>query len=644
MAKITFNDKGHIIPYGARDTQIWDLDINEIKAVVNENADLLTGLEGGYQGRLMIADTPTIDGYYQAGESGTFANAGGLVVDLSLGITFINVSATQTVFTKTVIPVTLIPTGSISSGNTFAVKGGDIYKAVLNTWSAAAFASGVRVSHLGKYWKSNAITLSTDVPSVSAKWVEELTSYAKSGGLIASGNLDAVSGNEVFIKTLQKSTFSEYSKQILNKNTCELGAVIFTNGSNSNSANWVRTAYLPISENTYYTGNGFSANNAGIAAFAFYGTSNVWISSVALNGNESITALSPPDAVWMRLTLANVADIGLTPTDNIIVNNFMLNEGQYNREYDSYDTEYVKSLSVKEDYPEYFYSLTPYTGTYAGTLVTHDIAEIYNHLGNGYYTQHLLQYQKLEYADYVSGDFEGGQVVRYAGAKLFKYVDGLMVDQSLLLIGTVESEFVVENTGWSGGYHGNEDLSKVYFIVNGEIINPLGTVSEFGAIKIMECDSFSYIQKSDLKKRSDKSIMANRSKLNSFVNGGYIVTTKLKWKQILTAIWAYAGLVAFRKNIGDRVISDTATIYTPIGNSLYLIDNALDVNKLLYSHSTNDVSGTVKNIISGVKNDTAFVRLWDRVSDTKYYRQTADFTTAVDELFETTTTVEIKHK
>jgi len=117
--KITWEDKEHILPYGTRENQVWDLDMNEIKTVVNANADSLAGLEGGYQGVLLIADTPTIDGYYLAGESGTYTNAGGLVVDLTDTITFINVSETQTVFTKTEIPLnTVTLTQSVTSGNT----------------------------------------------------------------------------------------------------------------------------------------------------------------------------------------------------------------------------------------------------------------------------------------------------------------------------------------------------------------------------------------------------------------------------------------------------------------------------------------------------------------------------------------------
>ena len=59
--KITFDDKGHILPYRTHNVQIWDLDINEIKTVVNNNADLISGVTTGYQGTLAIADTPIID-------------------------------------------------------------------------------------------------------------------------------------------------------------------------------------------------------------------------------------------------------------------------------------------------------------------------------------------------------------------------------------------------------------------------------------------------------------------------------------------------------------------------------------------------------------------------------------------------------
>jgi hypothetical protein len=67
--------------------------------------DKIIGLSSGYRGFLAIADIPTEDGYYYASESGTYTNAGGLVVSLTNTLTIINVSGTQTVFSKVEIPI-----------------------------------------------------------------------------------------------------------------------------------------------------------------------------------------------------------------------------------------------------------------------------------------------------------------------------------------------------------------------------------------------------------------------------------------------------------------------------------------------------------------------------------------------------------
>lgn len=61
--KITFDDKSHILPYGEREVQVWDLDINEIKAVVNNNADILETIEANqftsFVAVKTFADLPT---------------------------------------------------------------------------------------------------------------------------------------------------------------------------------------------------------------------------------------------------------------------------------------------------------------------------------------------------------------------------------------------------------------------------------------------------------------------------------------------------------------------------------------------------------------------------------------------------------
>tara|TARA_R110000744_G_scaffold379834_1_gene498893 strand:+ start:23 stop:1975 length:1953 start_codon:yes stop_codon:yes gene_type:complete len=58
-----------------------------------------------FRGSLAISDTPTLDGWYFPSESGTYANAGGVVVALLNNLNIIIISGTQTVFELLIIPV-----------------------------------------------------------------------------------------------------------------------------------------------------------------------------------------------------------------------------------------------------------------------------------------------------------------------------------------------------------------------------------------------------------------------------------------------------------------------------------------------------------------------------------------------------------
>lgn len=57
-----------------------------------------------FKGKLLIADTPTVDGWWFAGESGTYTNAGGLVISLTNNLSII---VRQTTFFKIEIPLDL---------------------------------------------------------------------------------------------------------------------------------------------------------------------------------------------------------------------------------------------------------------------------------------------------------------------------------------------------------------------------------------------------------------------------------------------------------------------------------------------------------------------------------------------------------
>ena len=96
-----------------------------------KKSDFQKELSSGYRGKLAIADTPTQDGYYMATETGTYTNAGSLVTDLSLGVNYINVSGTQTVFGLSVVTQSIVPIGVIEKDNEEAVSGDTVYNSLV---------------------------------------------------------------------------------------------------------------------------------------------------------------------------------------------------------------------------------------------------------------------------------------------------------------------------------------------------------------------------------------------------------------------------------------------------------------------------------------------------------------------------------
>tara|TARA_R110002096_G_C14661308_1_gene728014 strand:+ start:16445 stop:18289 length:1845 start_codon:yes stop_codon:yes gene_type:complete len=99
-------DKENTVPTVNRFEESTAEDWAEVAALFENHADLIDLFGGSeFKGVLLIADVPSDDGWYFAYETGTYTNAGGLVVDLTNGFTIIVVSSTQTVFTQVVFPL-----------------------------------------------------------------------------------------------------------------------------------------------------------------------------------------------------------------------------------------------------------------------------------------------------------------------------------------------------------------------------------------------------------------------------------------------------------------------------------------------------------------------------------------------------------
>ena len=93
--------------------------------ITNLSTFIETVGEVGFKGSVLIADDPTQDGWYLAGEAGTFPNIGGLVA-LAQSVTIFVISDSDTTYSKIDIPLTL-PFDSVPTlGSTNAVESGGI--------------------------------------------------------------------------------------------------------------------------------------------------------------------------------------------------------------------------------------------------------------------------------------------------------------------------------------------------------------------------------------------------------------------------------------------------------------------------------------------------------------------------------------
>lgn len=127
----------------------------------------------------------------------------------------------------------------------------------ITPWSAGAYLLNDQVNHLGKDWYANANTLSTDVPSISTKWVERLIGY-KPTGIVVKDNVDAVSGGtvETVISSLNNVTGNENFDRptnIVNYADTENGEILGTGVNAPNASYWRTIGFVKVEPSTEYT-------------------------------------------------------------------------------------------------------------------------------------------------------------------------------------------------------------------------------------------------------------------------------------------------------------------------------------------------------------------------------------------------------
>lgn len=255
MANITYNDKTQLLPYN--DKKFNAEDANELKRVVNQKADISQIIDGNQSlgawnaatNTPALTTTPaTIGKFYEVSIGGTQSITGTSVTYSSNDKIISNGTSWQ-----------YIPFNTSGS---------------INQWTAQAYKLGANVSYLGKDWVSTEVTISTDVPNSSTKWIPRLS---------------ALNGLQT-LKTIN----------LFNINTAVVGT-LGAAGQNATSTTATRSDYIPVYPSTSYTFwdtiNPKTAVLAGLNAY-YYTVAKVFITGSVNAGT------SPANAAYVRFTTA----------------------------------------------------------------------------------------------------------------------------------------------------------------------------------------------------------------------------------------------------------------------------------------------------------------------------------------------------
>jgi hypothetical protein len=139
--------------------------------------------EVGFKGSVLIADDPTEDGWYLAGEAGTFPNIGGLVA-LSESVTIFVISDSDTTYSKIDIPLTL-PFDSVPTlGSTNAVESGGV---LLNKSGKMPI-----FYNASKYLNFNSVSQQLEIPGATRVFIGNKFYYVRGddSGLSTQRNID----------------------------------------------------------------------------------------------------------------------------------------------------------------------------------------------------------------------------------------------------------------------------------------------------------------------------------------------------------------------------------------------------------------------------------------------------------------------
>lgn len=225
---------------------------------------------------------------------------------------------------------------------------------------------------------------------------------------------------------------------------------------------------------------------------------------------------------------------------------------------------------------------------------------------------------------------------RIRDSYIYSLIDGTMSNTGIKAMHSSENEYVFAVSGEpdsTGGYHGDEKLTSIDFLVDGVKIN-----TPIANIPLTACSTFTYNQISNtfLPSSVAETNIATHRKSTSFLHGGYKTYNRLDFVTTLNVTSSYGGLCCISPEVGRFAFSKQLNIVrgdTTLPEKDILLESGINdrVGEINYYNVDNSVSAKCESewllVIKGGQDVTteywklAQIRLWDRVTDLKYYHR-----------------------
>lgn len=486
------------------------------------------------------------------------------------------------------------------------------------TTNADVVSSGINANvaedfkDLSQAWAESS-TAPSGVGTKSAKtWAEEANTIVST--------VDGVSLAEikVFNESIEKRTLN-----LFDKNGALPGVITSSGVYSSASTNWVCTQPIAVEPEINYAIQGYFSSSSANLAVAWYNSSMVFISGSALNGTANRTFTSPVNAAFVRCTIANAVGIGLNPTDNIRVNSFMIEEGNSYSTYEPFiPIGFIKPSSIFNP-SELEVSNSYYSLDIDGYLGNEKFI-VYIRISSNFY----IGFELVHWVDMTDTVYTNQWRILLAREYIYSNNTMVLTGNNYLVDG--DSEGVYRTTGKSdfvGGVHGDEILINVKFFANGVEIKNISS-----DIPLTPCKNFKLLQKSNTHEAPATGNIPNlshpieteRIKEILFDKKGYEIFNRWTWinnpntsielfYHALTSTSKDASLEGYSDNDFNSIsfTGTTSFLLASVGSRQFKANNevkgiSLEVNSKLLKPLSLD--------------ETCNMFIWDRATDSKYYR------------------------